>query len=133
SPLIYQWYFNGTNIVAATTSSLTLSNVQQPQAGNYSVRITNAFGSTLSSNALLTVLTISSNCVPTPQGLVSWWRAESNALDSADSNNGTLLNGTTFAPGLVGQAFSFDGIDDKIIIPDAANLRLTNAFTIEGW
>jgi hypothetical protein len=31
--------------------------------------------------------------------------------DIIDGNHGTLQNGTTFAPGKVGQAFSFDGLD----------------------
>ena len=55
APLIYQWSFNGTNIVGATDPTLTLANVQLSQAGNYSVLVTNAYGSVLSSNAVLTV------------------------------------------------------------------------------
>ncbi|MEO5804400.1 MAG: immunoglobulin domain-containing protein, partial [Verrucomicrobiota bacterium] len=54
-PLIYQWRFNGTNIGSATTSSLTLSNVQPANSGNYSVLVTNSSGNITSSNALLTV------------------------------------------------------------------------------
>jgi hypothetical protein len=55
-PLSYQWSFNGTNISGATYTSLTLTNVQLNQAGNYAVLVTNEFGSILSSNAtLLTV------------------------------------------------------------------------------
>src|SRR5260221_3122651 len=70
-------------------------------------------------------------CFPPPSHLVSWWSAESNALDSAEGNNGTLGTGTSFATGEVGQAFSFDGTDDYVRVPDAANLRITNAITIE--
>jgi hypothetical protein len=54
-PLSYQWGFDGTNIAGATNTFLTLTNVQLSQAGNYSVLVTNAYGSILSSNALLTV------------------------------------------------------------------------------
>ena len=54
-PLSYQWNFNGTNIIGSTNTSLTLTNVQPNQAGNYTVLVTNAFGSILSSNAMLTV------------------------------------------------------------------------------
>jgi uncharacterized delta-60 repeat protein len=54
-PLSYQWNFNGTNIVEATNATLTLTNVQLSQAGNYAVLVTNAYGSVLSSNAVLTV------------------------------------------------------------------------------
>src|SRR4051794_4606824 len=44
--------------------------------------------------------------------LVSWWRAESNASDSAGSNNGSFAGGTTLGPGYSGQGFVFDGVDD---------------------
>ena len=54
-PLSYQWNFNGTNIGGATNTTLTLTNVQASQAGNYAVLVTNLFGSILSSNAVLTV------------------------------------------------------------------------------
>ncbi|MEO6035610.1 MAG: FG-GAP-like repeat-containing protein [Verrucomicrobiota bacterium] len=53
----YQWQVNGTNIVGATNSSLTLSNVQPANAGSYSVTVTNLAGSVTSSNAVLTVIT----------------------------------------------------------------------------
>lgn len=55
SPLAYQWSMNGSLLPGATTSSMTLTNVQANQAGNYSVSITNDAGSAVSSNALLTV------------------------------------------------------------------------------
>ncbi|MEO7300301.1 MAG: immunoglobulin domain-containing protein [Verrucomicrobiota bacterium] len=55
-PLTYQWLFNGTNISNATNSSLTLSNAQPSNSGNYSVFITNSISSVTSSNATVTVL-----------------------------------------------------------------------------
>jgi hypothetical protein len=54
-PLRCQWRLGGTNIVGATNATLTLTNVQFNQSGNYSVLVTNAYGSILSSNAVLTV------------------------------------------------------------------------------
>src|SRR5215831_4903558 len=71
-------------------------------------------------------------CIPVPPGIVSWWKGESNALDSADSNVGALQNGVAFGSGMVGQAFSFDGVNDLVRVPDATNLRVTN-LTIETW
>jgi len=53
--LNYQWQFNGTNIGAATSSSLALSNVQPADAGAFTVAVSNAHGSATSSNATLTV------------------------------------------------------------------------------
>jgi hypothetical protein len=54
-PIYYQWRFNGTNIVGATSTSLTLSNVTATQAGGYSVVASNFCGSSTSSVATLTV------------------------------------------------------------------------------
>jgi len=55
-PFTYQWRFNGTNMAGATNPVLTLTNVQAVQAGSYSVRIDNALGFTISTNATLNVL-----------------------------------------------------------------------------
>ena len=55
APLNYQWKYNGANLVGATTASLQLTNVQFAQSGNYSVFVSNAFGTVLSSNATLTI------------------------------------------------------------------------------
>ncbi len=54
-PLSYQWQFNGTNQDGATASVFTLPGVTTNQAGEYTVTVTNAFGSTNSAAATLTV------------------------------------------------------------------------------
>jgi hypothetical protein len=73
-------------------------------------------------------------CAPLPSNSVSWWRAENNALDSLSGNNGLAQNGVTFAGGFVGQAFTFDGVNDFIDLGFAPNLRPTNGeLTILGW
>jgi CSLREA domain-containing protein len=70
----------------------------------------------------------------TPAGLVSWWRAESNANDFAGSNNGVLQNGATFATGMIGQAFQLDGVDDFIDVADSPSLdAISSAITVESW
>ena len=133
APLSYQWRFQGAGLAGQTNPSLVIANVQLADGGSYSVVVANALGSVTSSPALLTVIATSNRCVPAPAGLVSWWRGEGNALDSADSNNGTVQGGTTFAPGEVGQAFSFNPSNGTVIVPDAPSLRLTNELTIETW
>ena len=132
-PLSYQWNFNGTNISGATNTLLTLTNVQSSQAGNYAVLVTNILGSVLSSNAVLTANS-PPPCVPAPSGLVGWWPGEGNANDVTGNNNGTLVNDVDFAPGEVGQAFSFDGANGYVSIPDSPLLdSLTTSITIELW
>jgi hypothetical protein len=54
-PLSYQWSFGGSALDGATNATLTLTNVQFSQAGDYSVVITNVLGTALSSNATLSV------------------------------------------------------------------------------
>src|SRR3990167_3141820 len=72
-------------------------------------------------------------CVPPPSGMVSWWRAENDANDFVGTNNGAMTNGATFAAGKVGQAFSFDGVDDEVVVPHNANLNTGSQITIDAW
>ena len=80
APLYYQWWFNGTNnLAAATNASLTLTGAALTNAGNYSVIITNNAGSVTSSVASLSFITIA-------------WSAPVTISGSADiSTNGTSL------------------------------------------
>ncbi len=55
TPLAYQWRFNGTDIPGATASALILDPVSTNQAGVYSVRVTNSFGSVTSASAILNI------------------------------------------------------------------------------
>jgi hypothetical protein len=68
------------------------------------------------------------------EGLVALWPGESNANDVVGTNNGTLVNGVGFAAGKVGQAFSLDGVQSYVSIPDSPSLdSLTSSITIELW
>jgi len=75
------------------------------------------------------------SCTPAPNGLVSWYRGESNANDSRGGNSGSLQNGATFATGQVGQAISFDGVDDFVQISGHPSLDVGagGGMTIETW
>jgi len=76
---------------------------------------------------------IAQTCVEPPTGLVSWWPGDGHADDIHDDNDGTLHNGATFASGKVGLAFSFTGGTSQVRVPDAANLDITTAVTLEAW
>jgi Concanavalin A-like lectin/glucanases superfamily/Immunoglobulin domain/Immunoglobulin I-set domain len=130
-PLGYQWQFNGTSITNATNATLILTDAQPGESGNYSVTVFNAAGSTNSVSVPLTVNI--ANCVTPPAGIVGWWQGEGNALDSASTNHGTLINGVGFTNGLVGQAFSFNGINQYVDVPNSASLNPTNSVTLEAW
>ena len=70
--------------------------------------------------------------VPAPAGMLGWWKAEGDALDSAGTNNGVLQGGAGYAAGEVGQAFSLDGSTGCVQIPDAPALQPAS-FTVEAW
>ncbi len=73
------------------------------------------------------------SCAPVPPNAVAWWRAENDASDPVGSHHGTLQNGAAFAPGKVGTAFSFDGVDEQVEIADVPGLNPTTAVTLEAW
>ena len=72
-------------------------------------------------------------CTAPPSGLIGLWRSEGNANDSFALNNGFVVNGTSFTTGMVGQAFSFDGVNDSVTIPQTPQLNPGNQVTIEFW
>jgi hypothetical protein len=85
----------------------------------------------------LEVEVLEDRAVPTavapPSGLVSWWTGDNTAADLTGLNHATLLNGTTYAAGKVGQAFSYDGVNDRALLTDSNSLKLTPSLSIEGW
>lgn len=72
-------------------------------------------------------------CAPSPSSMVSWWPGDGDANDSQGNNNGTLQNGATFADGKVGQAFSFDGINDYVQTPLDVQPSAMPETTWEAW
>lgn len=68
-----------------------------------------------------------------PAGMVSWWPGDGNAMDIVDHNDGTLSGDAGFAPGMVGQGFSFDGTGDFVIVLASPNLNITGDLTIDLW
>jgi len=52
----YQWYFNGSPIAGATSSTLALNNLSAAKSGSYTVTASNSAGNTYSTAALLTVI-----------------------------------------------------------------------------
>lgn len=69
-----------------------------------------------------------------PSGLIAWWAAEGNMLDSAGAHHGSGGALPTYAPGRFGQAFQFNGTDQSVSIPDVhADLDSWTQFTLEAW
>lgn len=68
-------------------------------------------------------------------GLINWWPANGNAADTVGGNDGALVGGASFATGGVsGQAFSLNGADGYITVPDRPNLNFGDQdFSVAVW
>ena len=74
-------------------------------------------------------------------GLVGYWSFDGQYTTSTDgtkdvSNNGNygqFKNGVKPVAGVVGQALSFDGVDDYVQVSNSAILNITDAITVEAW
>ncbi len=73
-------------------------------------------------------------CTPAPTGMTHWWKANGTTNDAIGSATATAQNGAGFAAGQVGQAFSFDGINDNYSIPHTAGDNYgTGDFSYDAW
>ena len=67
-------------------------------------------------------------------GRVGWWPGDGDANNTVGPDHGTLGGGASFAPGVVGEAFSFDGADDFVVIPGSADLRTADhEYSVALW
>ncbi|SPE54289.1 exported hypothetical protein [Verrucomicrobia bacterium] len=55
-PPVYEWYFNGTNILTCASCNLVLTNILGSQSGTYTVVVTNLSGSATSAPVALNVI-----------------------------------------------------------------------------
>lgn len=91
-PLRFQWYFNGTNIMGATNSTLVFTNVHATNAGTYYVTVTNLYGSATSSNTTLTVTGFDHfgwNSIPSPRFANAPFAV---TITAQDATNGIFTN-----------------------------------------
>jgi len=69
------------------------------------------------------------------KGLVAYYKFEGNAKDSSgNGNDGTEYGGVSYSDGVIGQAGSFDGVDDYISSEsDIINFGKGSNFTLTLW
>jgi uncharacterized repeat protein (TIGR01451 family) len=66
-------------------------------------------------------------------GLAHWYQANGNANDSAGTSNGTLNGGVSYAAGVTGQAFRFNGQSSYVDLGTGADVVGTGAFSVAAW
>jgi hypothetical protein len=90
--------------------------------------------SNVESRKLINGVGLPTSCIAAPTGMVSWWRADDNAWDVMNLNNGLLRNGASFSAGVVGKAFELDGVDDFVQIQPPSTLPVAAApRSVEFW
>src|SRR5262249_39749524 len=85
--------------------------------------------------SLISPALLNAQCVTAPSGMVDWWPADNNTFDIIGGHHGTLENGAGFDTGKVAQAFSLDGTDDHVRVPNdpAAAFNFSGSFSIDAW
>ena len=71
------------------------------------------------------------------KGLVGYWNFDEGKGDivkdlSGNGNDGTI-HGAVATAGKIGQALSFDGVNDYVTVGNIASLNFAGDFTIEAW
>jgi hypothetical protein len=145
-PKSYQWSLNGTPISGATSSAYILTDVRAEDAGNYSVLITNPYGST-NANATLTLLTATKlAAVVTERTPLGYWRLDETsgtvAYDYVGGRDGALRTGVTNnvpgpePPAFQGfdtgnKAYMLNGNGGYVTVPSFG--QISGAMTIVAW
>jgi len=74
-----------------------------------------------------------------PNGIVAYWEFDEGsgtiASDSSgNGNTGTLMNGPQWVSGVKETALYFDGLNDRVMVPDSPTLKASgNAIAVELW
>jgi hypothetical protein len=84
----------------------------------------------------LTVIEPGDSAIYSSQGLVAHWKLDegsgNTAIDSAGSNNGTLIGNPTWTAGRINGALSFDGVDDHVVAAPVDALA-GDTLTAQAW
>src|ERR1039458_3948017 len=71
--------------------------------------------------------------LPVLSSAVGWWAGDGDTTDRLGKHNGSFVGTANYGPGVVGSAFSFDGVSSHVSIPDASDLNMTAQMTVEAW
>ena len=117
----------------ALTHSTLVGGLANGQSYTYYVRCQDGAG-----NANTNDFSISFSVASTaPTGLVAAYSFDAGSGTvltdvSGNGNNGTI-NGASWTAGHDGQALSFNGTSNVVVVNDSASLDLTNGMTLEAW
>ncbi|MBN1796893.1 MAG: BNR-4 repeat-containing protein [Sedimentisphaerales bacterium] len=125
-PMSYAWYKvnpGGSDIpVGGNSDVLTISDVEQSDAGQYYCVVTNTAGSATSSNASLMIA-----------DLDAYWPLDGNYNDvTGNGYNATPVGSPSFVDGYYGQAVNFNG-SSYLNCQNSSVLTLKDGGTVTAW
>ncbi|MBI5772005.1 MAG: immunoglobulin domain-containing protein [Verrucomicrobia bacterium] len=139
-PFTYQWFKNGTAIAAATGASFTIASISAGDTGSYTVAVSNAAGTTLSSAAVLAVQgavapTITahpqSQAVSAGQSVTFSVGASGSAPLNYQWKKGTTdIAGATLATYTIAAVATGDAGSYSVVVTNAAGSAGSNAATL---
>lgn len=146
APFSYQWSRNGTPIANATAKSLTITNVQPADVGQYTVKVTNVKTNVTSIAAKLNLANTGYPAAIAADNPIAYWRLDETGgtvvRDVWGSHHGSTRNVSLGQPGCSmidsNRAAGFDSTvsQSEVLVPHDAAMDFTNLttpFTLEGW
>jgi hypothetical protein len=145
TPLFYQWWFETTLLSGATNSSLTLTNLQLSQSGNYTVVVSNSFGTATSAPAMLMVIDPPLDITSDLRG---WFKMDDGVFLTATDSSGNANHGTLqgfvdddsqWVEGRMDGGLRFNplgsGVNEVVVVPDTGPFDFSAApeFTLAAW
>ena len=145
-PFVYRWY-NGAQLISTTTNSsvLNVPGLQTTSAGDYTVIVSNEYGTALSSQLTVTVVppTVYQQVLLKLNPIAYWPLSETSgtiAYDMIGGYNGEYTNGFSLEQAGPTNAFfgdsslaaGFDGATAYVDIPEGP-FDITNAITAVAW
>jgi len=151
-PISFQWKKNGEPLAGETNASLSLASIEKSDQGTYVLEATNAFGTTPSAGAVLTVLEPPANSFAErilSHGPVAYWRLNegvgaTTAFDYVGGYDGTHTAGVVLGnPGPRPAKFpgfettnlcaGYDSFEEAGTEIPASLMSNRSAFTMLGW
>ena len=139
--LHYHWTKNGTTPVGTDSATLTLASVATSDTGDYSVTVTNPYGSASSATNHLTMRSPTGYpAIVTATGPTAYWpldeAAGPTAFDYPGNHNATysdngLSYGSTGPRGT--NVVTVDGTSGQVACPYSSDLNPSGPFTVEAW
>lgn len=134
SALALHWSASGPGPVAFSSPDSAATTASFTAAGTYVLTLTATDGMFSASDTLTVAVTVAAPavCAALPTLPVGWWQGEGDTDDLGGGQPALAQGGVGFAPGVVGQAFVFDGVDDAVVADASPRLNVAS-LTLEGW